>query len=918
MAEETEVKSDIVIQPENTEKKEIATEPITIKKEGGTFTDFLKKNWFWILIIVLLAAILIFNVFLRTQNVNQLKDITTGNYTLGPDLDPFLYLRLAKDIVAGTLHNPDMFRQAPLGAPNYAESVMMPNALVLVYRILSIFLTGPKASIEYAAIISPVIFFTISTILFFLFIMVIFSFKMSKKKSAIIALIASLFYVVAPEMLHRTVAGIPEIESLGMLWFWAAFLFFALSWKSDKIKKQAIFGVLSGIFTGAMMYTWGGYRYIFMTFALASFLIFLFNKEKKKNFLIYCSWYIPALIIAVVRDGPAAIKTISDVGFGFGIFLILILNMVLFSTKLKKINEKIRLPESIITLIIGIILALISALIINPSLISGIFSKIIGGFLNPFGVGRVGLTVAENSAPYFVQVFGSFSWLFWFFFAGLILMFYKAVEHFETKKKVWMSIFFVIFLVTFIFSRYSPSSLLNGENFLSKLLYFGGLIIFIIFLLGMYISAYVKRDERTLEDFKKIDFSYLLLIAFSFWMIVSMRGAIRLFFIISPAVAIISSYLPVEIFETAIKQKEKSYKFLLFAVILLLAILLIVNFVNFEKTTSQEAKDTVNGAYYQQWQKAMAWARTDTPENSIFVSWWDYGYWIQTLGERPTVTDGGHANNFWDHSTARYLMTAQNEKTALQLCKAYNVSYFLIDSTDIGKYSAFSSIGSDATGTDRLSWVSTFTMNTQQTQETKNETIYVYTGGTMLDEDISWNGNFFPMSKAGIGAFLLTVDSQTQQIIKLNAVMIYNNQQYVIPIKYMWINGQITQINQEGLDSMFYFVPSIDQSGLNNLGAGLYLSEKALNTEWVRLYLLDETKNFELVHNEPSLFVQQLRENYNLSVGDILVAGGQIQGPIKIWKVNYPNNITYYPEYLERGTDVNPGQYWTDLDYLGT
>jgi asparagine N-glycosylation enzyme membrane subunit Stt3 len=392
-----------------------------------------------------------------------------------------------------------------------------------------------------------------------------------------------------------------------------------------------------------------------------------------------------------------------------------------------------------------------------------------------------------------------------------------------------------------------------------------------------------------------------------------MRGAIRLFFVISPVLAIITAYLPVKIFEVASKQKEKTYKFLLFAVIALIAILLIITAVNFEKSTSQQAKYTVNGAYYQQWQKAMSWVRTETPKGSIFVHWWDYGYWVQTLGERPTVTDGGHINSFWDHTTARYLMTAQNEKTALQLCKSHNISYFLIDSTDIGKYSAFASIGSDKTGEDRLSWISTFLLNDQQTQETKNETTYVYTGGTMLDQDINWKGNFFPMQKAGIGAFLLTVDKKSQKISSVNAIMIYKNQQYPVPIKYLWINGEIQEFN-EGLPTMLYIIPSVTQYGVNNIGASLYLSEKALNAQWVRLYLLNQTENFKLVHNEPALFVKQLREVYNISVGDLVFAG-DLQGPIKIWKVNYPAEIKAYPEYLE---NTNPEGKWAKLDYLGT
>ena len=32
----------------------------------------------------------------------------------------------------------------------------------------------------------------------------------------------------------------------------------------------------------------------------------------------------------------------------------------------------------------------------------------------------------------------------------------------------------------------------------------------------------------------------------------------------------------------------------------------------------------------------MSWVRENTPEESIFVHWWDYGYWVQYGFGKPT------------------------------------------------------------------------------------------------------------------------------------------------------------------------------------------------------------------------------------------------------------------------------------------
>jgi len=39
------------------------------------------------------------------------------------------------------------------------------------------------------------------------------------------------------------------------------------------------------------------------------------------------------------------------------------------------------------------------------------------------------------------------------------------------------------------------------------------------------------------------------------------------------------------------------------------------------------------------WADAMQWLRENTPEDAVIASWWDYGYWISTLGERKTLAD---------------------------------------------------------------------------------------------------------------------------------------------------------------------------------------------------------------------------------------------------------------------------------------
>ncbi len=53
---------------------------------------------------------------------------------------------------------------------------------------------------------------------------------------------------------------------------------------------------------------------------------------------------------------------------------------------------------------------------------------------------------------------------------------------------------------------------------------------------------------------------------------------------------------------------------------------------------SQHIIDDFREAYY--------WLRQNTPENAVVMSWWDYGYQIAGMADRPTLVD----NNTWNNS----------------------------------------------------------------------------------------------------------------------------------------------------------------------------------------------------------------------------------------------------------------------------
>ena len=64
------------------------------------------------------------------------------------------------------------------------------------------------------------------------------------------------------------------------------------------------------------------------------------------------------------------------------------------------------------------------------------------------------------------------------------------------------------------------------------------------------------------------------------------------------------------------------------------------------------------GTNYQDWLEALAWLHDNTPQSSVVMAWWDYGYWITALADRKTLADNGTS----EHNTDRNDRTNVHEK----------------------------------------------------------------------------------------------------------------------------------------------------------------------------------------------------------------------------------------------------------------
>ena len=890
---------------------------------------------------------------IRIQNLPILKDVTTGGY-IPSDLDAFAFLRYAQYILEhGKLMAVDTMRYYPLGFTGLGEFKFLSYFIVYLYKFLHFF--SSSITLELADVLYPAVATGIGVVFFYLFVKKLFN--------ARAALIASAFLIVVPAFLYRSMGGVSDKEALGIMFMFAAFYFYISSLKAEKIVPCLAHGFFAAVSTGLMGLSWGGVTTIFLVVGLTIIVELFLGKLKRKDVYAYALFiFVLVFILTQLSDGRfnfGSLITSFTSGIMFIALGIALVNLILFDLDLLKIKEKVQKKypagvfSSVFTLIIGLIAICIAY---GPGYIILRVGDIYTDLIEPFGKSRWALTVAENQQPYLVDWVRQFNgWLYvWLFIIGSVFLFYLLVRNLK-KKNVWMlTSVYMLFILGLIFSRYDTGGVFDGVSTLSKLVYLGSIILFFVGIAGFYVYFFYKDKEefnKILNFDKTITFVVILFVITA----IAARGAIRLLFLLAPTTALIGGFFIDDLIKKSKSFPNNNYlkKSLLLTVMFYLLILLLIPKLGSEFFASgfiaaalgfilasffgeipERAKEvlriilycmvifisvsllftftrstigqaaSVGPPYHQQWQEAGGWVRDNTPENAVFAHWWDYGYWVQTGWKRATISDGGNARGAINYFIGRHVLTGEWDREkgtsteALQLLKANGVTNLLIVADEIGKYTAYSSIGSDV-NYDRYSWINTYGLDRSQTRETRNQTVYTYTGGTPLDEDLVYNNQVYPSGAAGVAAFFVPIgmiqgqgnNSQPQMSISQPiAVVVYNGQRVDLPIECVYFNGILQYYPNAVLKGCLRFIPAVSGNQMDPLASALYLSPRVSKTLFAHLYLFGEgSENFKLVYSDESRI-------------PLAVYNGRPIGPIKIWEMNYPENLEIPKEFY--GTEL--------------
>lgn len=651
------------------------------KVENFFTKDSLKSNWplFTAIIITLMAFWL---RYLPAEGMEHLQA-----------LDSYVHFRISQHIAyEGVFPMYDFLRYFPYDTPTYILHQGV-TAIPAVFYWLGPFLIF-DSYVEYAQFFTPVMGA----------LSVLFAYFLGKEMWGKYAGVSSAFFLATiAGIMHRSSAGFFQKEPIGGLMMMVSLYCFVRAWKRD----EWISGIFSGLALGLFTVSWGGSSVLWMLYPLTIGSVMLLDED------IYSMLkaYTPTIIVG------AALAASLNPGRFWLTDSTLLANIALLgflwsrvAVEELKILEKQHLQYYTPSMsVVGIILLALSPLYSN--FIASNFMSILNSALSPPGdviagtvaentamsIGELSSQLGANSAIYVNEMLGILgniagTWPlsfigFAFLSTSVILMISRKYSILERtiSGTDYYTLFAGVFLGWIVlFSFYFQASVLIAV-IPAVLATVGGLILLYTF---------------EAMDTKNIEFRWYYLLPF-FWYLSSVLRATtqsRIIFLAAFPVAMISGYMFGLVWERMLKlDYSKVFESLDPNKVkygALIAIILIVFSVNLASgyATVSNLSESPNDA----WKQNLDYMAEETEKDAVMLSWWDYGYWFQALGERATVADGGNFGYFTSDENMPYRiadwLTDSNDTAHEELFEKHSVDYIVLDNTMIGKYTAVSQI----------------------------------------------------------------------------------------------------------------------------------------------------------------------------------------------------------------------------------
>ena len=461
-------------------------------------------------------------------------------------------------------------------------------------------------------IIFPVVFGSFTTIAIFALVRVI--------GGTSAGLIASILFSVSLPIFVRGQLGWFKSEPLGIFFGIIAMYLFLSAINTKNYKFSLTKFVFAGILTIVGLSAWGGNQFFLIVIGIFIFTLPFIKKDNKLLFGI------PIFVLSTIITALCFERPGFPFVYGLGGFSLILPTIFLIISIFIKIKSKSSNSTRNIAIVLAIILissSIIFTLTYFENFLPG-FSTSTHRYINaiyPLLTTSDPLTdsVSEHATLSIQQSFTFHT----------VLMIFAAIG-------IWIS-----------FTNNKKLLIIQNNTFTFTL---------IIGLFGIYIgSAYMR-----LEVFSAI------------------------------SIIILSSIGISQIFSSSFKHKKdigkNISKVIKFSIMSGIIILLIIPFYlpessNIFATGNSFPPTILNGGTSfniatNDWIEAMMWIKNNSHDDAVIGSWWDYGYWIQTLGNRASIADNSTLIDQRIKNIAEiFFMTPSNAWTSLSSIES---DYFVV------------------------------------------------------------------------------------------------------------------------------------------------------------------------------------------------------------------------------------------------
>ncbi|KAI5466185.1 family 66 glycosyltransferase [Mariannaea sp. PMI_226] len=449
-------------------------------------------------------------------------------------------------------------------------------------------------------------------------------------------LLAAVFMGIAPGYISRSVAGSYDNEAIAI--FLLVFTFFL--WIKALKLGSMLWGALCALFYGYMVASWGGYAFITCLLPMHAFVLICMGRYSTRLYVSYTTWY--------------ALGTLASMQIPFVGFL------------------PVKTSEHMPALGIFGFLQLIGFIQYVRSAISGRqFQTFLATLLiATFGIGIAGL-VALTSLGYIAPWNGRFYSLWDTGYAKIHIPIIASVS--EHQPTAWPSFFFDLNFLIWLF----PAGVyLCFQNLRDEHVF---IVVYAMF--GSYFAGVMVRLMLTLTP------------------VVCVAAAIAVS-------QILDTYLSLETAnpdaaktegtetkksQSGLKATEKpavgifnNLSKVIVTGAMTIYLLMFVTHCTWVTSNAYSSPSVVlasrmpDGSQHiiDDYREAYQWLRQNTKEDAKIMSWWDYGYQIGGMADRPTLVD----NNTWNNTHIATVGKAMSsrEEVSYPIMRQHEVDYVLV------------------------------------------------------------------------------------------------------------------------------------------------------------------------------------------------------------------------------------------------